>query len=154
MWGRQCGRQLGECRFRPYDLTASVAWNQGRGIPFGRCEETISVAEWKICWAPVRHALTAGHCLVYSFGVFESDPFTSFMASSGCRVYAFDPGRVPPSVPRNVTFHRWGLRTKLPTLALVCRRSKRTPASRMDAQPVSTCGLMKFGLASAMRTPS
>ena len=108
---RSLSRQMGECRHRPYDLTASVAWNQGRGIPSGRCDEVRSVAEWRVCWPPVRRALMAGSCLVYSFGIFESDAFTSFMASSGCRVYAFDPGRSPRAVPPNVSFHRWGLRT-------------------------------------------
>eukprot|EP00966_Prymnesium_polylepis_P323923 7380051-Prymnesium_polylepis.2 len=111
---RSLSRKIGECKFGARNLTASVAWNLGRGIPFGSCGgRTVSAAEWRVCWPPVERSVERGACLVYSFGIAQADPLAWLMASAGCRVHAFDPGAPPPrgALPPNVTFHRWGLPT-------------------------------------------
>lgn len=71
---------------------------------------TKQVAEWNICWAPIARDISAGRCVVYSFGIANDDPFTNFMASSGCTVFAFDPARqYPRNYKTNVTFFQYGL---------------------------------------------
>ena len=73
-------------------------------------------AEWSYQPALLHGALASRTgCIVYSFGVAQRDEFTSFYASSGCQVFAFDP-TVNHSVGmhkwmRNVSFHPWGLQS-------------------------------------------
>jgi len=37
------------------------------------------VAEWNICWRPVARDISAGWCIVYSFGIAKDDPFSNFL---------------------------------------------------------------------------
>jgi len=79
----------------------------GTGLNSGTIQQ---VAEWNVCWGPVARDISAGRCLIYSFGIAGDDPFTNFMALAGCQVYAFDPAQQHPrNYKPNVTFYPYGL---------------------------------------------
>jgi len=68
-------------------------------------------SEWYVHDGLIQRALQSPDgCLVYSFGVAESDVYTEFMAQLGCQVFAMDPTVQHPTnwMPR-VTFYPWGL---------------------------------------------
>jgi len=88
---------------------ALVKWNRGW---FKRmsCPEERVIAEWHVCWPPIASAIAQGACIVYAFGVADSDAFVDRMAAIGCQVWAFDPAAIHPrNWKPNVTFHHWGL---------------------------------------------
>ena len=91
----------------------STITNVYNGSAFQRsssCTRIKKIAEWNICWDPIDRAISSRSCLVYSFGIALDDPFTNFMASAGCKVFAFDPAqKYQRDYKPNVTFHQYGL---------------------------------------------
>lgn len=83
--------------------------------------ECIHVAEISLCEAPLRSAVQNGTCLIYNFGVGETDAFLSFVGKQypECQVFAFDPtvseatwakqGGSKQVFGENVHFYSWGL---------------------------------------------
>ena len=91
----------------------STITNVYNGSAFQRsssCTRIKKIAEWNICWDPIDRAISSRSCLVYSFGIALDDPFTNFMASAGCKVFAFDPAqKYQRDYKPNVTFYQYGL---------------------------------------------
>jgi hypothetical protein len=99
------------------NLDKMLMWSHGL-VPQIECPHVVQAAEWNICWPSVAKAIRSRTCIVYSFGVADSDPFTEFMATTSCQIFAFDPGVDHPlHYANNTLFYHWGLTTGAKTLS-------------------------------------
>ena len=99
---------------------AALAWNRGT-FPMMQCPGARTVAEFDVCWPPVKAAIDNGSCLVYSVGIAADDAFSRMMAASGCEVHGFDPtsaaatGVAEKRWPRSFHYHPWGFGSETET---------------------------------------